>query len=609
MSHSRPHLRQAIALVAGLAVLAGLFPTRVAADPVAVFIHDVQGSGFASPLAGTEVTVEAVVVGDFQGSSGLRGFFLQEEDADADLDPDTSEGIFVFDGSFGTDVDVADGVRVTGTVRERFGETQIASVTEVTILSSGETLPAPASLDFPLTDAEREAVEGMRVEAEDLYVTDTFNLHRFGEVWLGSGGVIEQPTNELPAGPAMEALAEENMLRSILLDDGWTGSNPDPIPYLNEEGTLRLGDRASQITAVMSFGFSAYRLHPVEVVEFESLNPRPEVPDVGGDVTVASFNVLNYWTTIGCGDACRGAQTPEQLAVQTDKLVTAIIEMDADVVALQEIENPVPAGNQRNPFDPSHTPITTLVDALNKAEGSAVWAWVGPASHYNDYPIRNEIIYRIGAVVPVGQPTALAHEAFDAHNPVSGDAYGRPPLAQRFQVSGAAFTVVVNHLKSKGTPCLEPNEGLDGQGNCNLKRVEEAEALLEFVAQLQRVDGDVLVVGDMNAYMEEDPILTLETELTNLVTAYDPDPYSYNFFALFAAPFIGRGSLDHALATPSMAGQVTGTATWHINADEPRFLDWFDPSITAPGAYRSSDHDPVLIGLALDRTAGRSGTR
>ena len=83
----------------------------------AVFIHDIQGSGYESPLNGEIVTVEAVVVGDFQEndadeSRNLRGFFLQEEDADADDDLSTSEGIFVFDGSNPTvDVSIGDLVR------------------------------------------------------------------------------------------------------------------------------------------------------------------------------------------------------------------------------------------------------------------------------------------------------------------------------------------------------------------------------------------------------------------------------------------------------------------------------------------------------------------
>ena len=75
----------------------------VPTDPIGVcgdsatFIHDIQGSGLASPDVGSIREIEGVVVGDFQGSSGLNGFFVQEEDTDVDGDAATSEGIFVFD--------------------------------------------------------------------------------------------------------------------------------------------------------------------------------------------------------------------------------------------------------------------------------------------------------------------------------------------------------------------------------------------------------------------------------------------------------------------------------------------------------------------------------
>ena len=67
-------------------------------------IHDVQGPGLVSPIVGATVIIEGIVVGDFQngvaGANGdLNGFHVQEEDVDADTDPLTSEGIFVFDGS------------------------------------------------------------------------------------------------------------------------------------------------------------------------------------------------------------------------------------------------------------------------------------------------------------------------------------------------------------------------------------------------------------------------------------------------------------------------------------------------------------------------------
>ena len=130
----------------------------------------------------------------------------------------------------------------------------------------------------------------------------------------------------------------------------------------------------------------------------------------------------------------------------------------------------------------------------------------------------------------------------------------------------------------------------------------QAERVLQLVDDMIDASGDpdVIVLGDLNAYLDEDPILTLQTELVNLVRKWDKDPYSYNFFAGFAAPWIGRGLLDHAFATSSMKDQVEEVDIWHINADEPRFLDWYDTSMVAPGPYRASDHDPVIISLELD---------
>jgi hypothetical protein len=52
-----------------------------------------------------------------------------------------------------------------------------------------------------------------------------------------------------------------------------------------------------------------------------------------------------------------------------------------------------------------------------------------------------------------------------------------------------------------------------------------------------------------------------------------------------------------------IADNVTGATIWHINADEPLILDYnteFNPpGLYQPDAFRSSDHDPLLFGLAL----------
>lgn len=112
-----------------------------------------------------------------------------------------------------------------------------------------------------------------------------------------------------------------------------------------------------------------------------------------------------------------------------------------------------------------------------------------------------------------------------------------------------------------------------------------------------------LVLGDLNAYDHEDPIDALvEAGYTDLVKAENgPDAYSYVFDGQ-------KGYLDHALGDEPMLYQVAGVAPWAINADEVDLLDynmdfkspWQDANLFAPDPYRSSDHDPIVVGLALD---------
>jgi predicted extracellular nuclease len=109
------------------------FTCGTAATP----IHAIQGSGAASPMTGQTVDVEGIVVGAFQGTSKLRGFYLQEPDATWDSDPTTSEGIFVFDNNTGIAVSMGDRVRIRGTVSEFtssgtfLGNSQTSSLTEL----------------------------------------------------------------------------------------------------------------------------------------------------------------------------------------------------------------------------------------------------------------------------------------------------------------------------------------------------------------------------------------------------------------------------------------------------------------------------------------------
>jgi hypothetical protein len=183
----------------------------------------------------------------------------------------------------------------------------------------------------------------------------------------------------------------------------------------------------------------------------------------------------------------------------------------------------------------------------------------------------------------------------------------RPSLAQTFRhnASGETLTVVVNHLKSKGSACDgDPDTG-DGQGNCNQTRTRAAQALVDWLATDPTGSGDpdYLLIGDMNSYTFEDPIRAFEAGgFVNLIRReHGLSAYSYVFNG-------ESGYLDHALASPSLAPQASGATDWHINPDEPTVLDYNTEFKTAnqvttfydPGPDRSSDHDPVVVGLALN---------
>ena len=139
--------------------------------------------------------------------------------------------------------------------------------------------------------------------------------------------------------------------------------------------------------------------------------------------------------------------------------------------------------------------------------------------------------------------------------------------------NGQRFTVVVNHLKSKGSDCNavgDPDTG-DGQGNCNVTRTNAATALANWLETDPTGSGDpdFLIIGDLNSYAKEDPIKALEADgYTNLTASFHgPEAYSYVFDGQ-------SGYLDHALANAALAPQVTGVTEWHINADEPIALDY-----------------------------------
>ncbi|MFY8275287.1 ExeM/NucH family extracellular endonuclease [Pseudoalteromonas sp. SSDWG2] len=581
-------------------------PTLTCADP-ATPIHSIQGATAQSPLKGQNVVVEAVVSADFQAANQLRGFFLSSLVADDNAA--TSEGIFVYNTEF--DVNVGDIVRLSATVDEYYDATQLKDVDA--LVNCGTTDVTATEISLPVAStADLEAYEGMLVRvSQPLYVIDHYNLARYGEVGLASERLYQGTQVAMP-GDAANAHEAQNQLKQLLLDDGSTQQNPEVIPYpaggLDAYNTLRLGDSVSGLTGVLGYSFNQYRLHPTDSVQFIANNPRVASAELSahGDFKVASFNVLNYFNGDGMqGDfpTPRGADSVAEFERQQHKLVSAITALDADIIGLMEIENDGFGANSA---------LASLVNALNKATAQDRYAYVHfGTDQIGTDQITTALIYRRDRIIEKGTPAINDQGALSYGN--------RAAIAQSFQHkdSKEVITVAVAHLKSKGG--CRSAQGLDadqndGQACYNATRVAGA---TEFSAWLATKptgvnDDDIIIVGDMNAYAKEDPISAFaDAGYANVIPTLDGDTlgYSYNFQ--------GRlGSLDHALASPSLMNKVIAATDWHINADEPRVLDYNvefksdsqQASLYAPHAYRASDHDPVIVAIdAAEPVAEEAG--
>ncbi|UFH54536.1 ExeM/NucH family extracellular endonuclease [Spirosoma sp. KNUC1025] len=586
-----------------------------------VKIHDIQGNGstFNTSFSGTQ-SIEGIVTRKFLGSAKLNGFYVQEEDADADADPLTSEGIFIYDPAGLFTGNESDKVKITGTVAEFTSSasgnnsslTQLSNLIAVVNLGPG-TLPAPAVISLPVANvADLEPYEGMLVTlgaaTGNLAVTEYFQLGQYGQIVVSATGPsdvsgtdarLDQYTQyNTPSVAGYATYLAEIAKRKIILDDGSSTSYPDPILFgrgglpLSASNTLRGGDQIASITTVLDERFEGYRLQLNTGVNFLPTNARPTTPPtVGGSLKVASANVLNYFNGDGTGGGfptARGANNQNELTRQRTKVLQNLYNSGADVIGLMEVENDGYG---------SASAIQDLVNGLNTLSGTTSYTFVNPGTSISTDAITVGMIYKLGSVSVAGGPASLSTSA-------AFTLVGRQPLAQTFKqtTTGAVFTVVVNHFKSKGSSSGGDGDAdiADGQGASNGTRTRQAQDLADWLATnpTGTTDPDYLIIGDLNAYAKEDPITTLAAAgFGNLLPLTS---YSYVFDGQV-------GSLDHALATSSLASQVSGAEKWHINADEPTVLDYNtenktlaqQASLYSPDQFRSSDHDPILIGLNL----------
>ncbi|MCI0504799.1 MAG: ExeM/NucH family extracellular endonuclease [Gammaproteobacteria bacterium] len=567
-------------------------------DP-ATLIASIQGIAAESPVSGEIHTIEAVVTASFQGDDELSGFFIQEELAHEDGDTASSEGLFVFHQD--TIVEPGMLVRLSGEVQERFGQTQLASVSEIIVCDSNASHAVKsAEVRLPLESADAlEANEGMLVHLKGkLTVTDNFNLGRFGEFVVSNKERLMLPTQVVSPGMDAEVLQNENDLNRLIIDDGNNTQNAEPIVYpspeLSAHNSLRTGQRVKPIVGVLAYAFGNYRIHPTEFVRFDDNNDRPDSPNFDDNhdnrLIVASFNVENYFNGDGLGGSfptSRGADSYSEFQRQSMKLGRAIGDLGAAIIGIAELENDGYGENNA---------IASLTGVIN-THSYDEYRFINPGMDVlgND-EIAVGMIYQPDKVTPIGAAMTLEEPPFDE--------FSRQPLAQLFEVNetGMKILVVMNHFKSKGCSGAvdaDRDQG-DGQGCYNATRVQSAARLTEWLDTISPTPHKV-ILGDLNSYAQEDPVQTLEDAgYHNLMD--DDDDYSYVFEGQ-------AGVLDYALFSKSMRGMVKTVKAWHINADEPRVLDYNEEFKSATqlitlfndDPYRSSDHDPVYIVIKLKK--------
>ncbi|EHK9183898.1 ExeM/NucH family extracellular endonuclease [Vibrio vulnificus] len=497
-----------------------------------------------------------------------------------------------------------------------------------------------------------------------------------------------QPNQDHVAGSdAAKAQTAQNKDYRIVVESDEKPAN-GKIPYYPEFASdphnnyIRINDSVVGMTGVLHYSYNEFRLIPtanVTKANFVHNTPRTSSPvikesygDDGFTIKVATQNVLNYFNSpYGGHDNLfgdnRGAESQQEFERQQAKIVEAIYGLDADIVGLMEVEN--------NGFG-DFSAIRELLEAINAkyykenykdrfARESIHNRYVFVGFDKNSDQVLDQfdtvgsdaittgIIYRpskvsviAGKVIPM--PWQDAPMIVDADGkPVvdgkgelaeSGKNYQRNTVAATFRVlnTGKQLTVSVNHLKSKGSTCWDDYVGTkavddDAQGSCENFRVASTYHLGQEMA---KIGGDQIVLGDMNSYAHEDPMLVLTsnptkkalkaadyikvgnkwqfngeqgpviTQTFGFINAVDYKTpagetswsYSYNDEV---------GSLDHLLITSSLKSRLVDAVDWHINAPESTLFDYSnkykggDSNEANPfykdDAFRSSDHDSALV--------------
>jgi uncharacterized protein len=594
------------------------FSVTIQAPPIA--IHQVQGSASRSIYEGQLITTTGIVTARRPGS-----YYIQTPEGQEDADPNTSEGLLVFSAP-GT-LAVGDLVKVSGRVVEFVpnADPQSPPITELssaaaTILSRGNTLPAPAVLLSSFTSAtgnfeQLERFEGMRVRADVTAITGTAAFRRneaeeaagtstsngdFFTVLTGVQRPLREagldPTQETPVGPCCIPRFDGNPERMRVDSDGQIGAQKIEIVA---------GQTIAGLTGVLDYGFRSYTIVP---------DPQPWTPAGRGEAeavpaalpnefTVASFNVERFFDSEDDPLKDEAVLTPAAFEMRLNKASLSIRTILGlpDILGVIEIEN-----------------LSSLQALANRINGDEV-AGGRPSPEYSAHLLEGNDPggIDVGFLVKRSRVDVFSLEQ------VGADARYLPPgatntailndrpslvLEAAIRADGAIpypVTVIVNHLRSLS--------GIDGDDaeRIRFKRRAQAEFLANYIQGRQAANPSerIISVGDYNAFQFNDgyadligtiigaPTPATEVQLaspdlvnpnlTNLGNALGAQQYSFLFDG-------NAQTLDHVLVNDAALRRVVRMVYGRVNADFPESLRG-----RADRAEKLSDHDPAVAYFAL----------
>ncbi|CAM2873403.1 ExeM/NucH family extracellular endonuclease [Moritella viscosa] len=626
-------------------------------------ISQLQGEGARSPYvikkgnkrfrSDSFFTVKGVVTKLKEGRNA--GFFMQQ--IDKSMLSLASKGIFVRTADM-KNIKPDTSVCVTGFVEEYYGMTQLHLTADVIVLGDAKGV-APTNIIVAAVDANfsetLERYEGMRVRLvnmTDMRVTKPLyydrRWQRYNIILSHQQINIHPNTTAFPGSILADQHALNNKQRRLYLQ---LSGRPAYI----QSDYIRVNDKVAGVVGILQFSYGEFRLvtaDRVSKIQFTHLSDRETLPPrTTQHLRIASFNLLNYFNSIAGGANNplrhnRGAATLLALYRQETKLVKTIVTLDADFIGLMEVEN--------NGFG-ENSAVQRLLSLVNRQIKD-------PDKHYKMLQPDKSDLYRgrylgSGAITVAGfyRPSKLKHVVtrvidLPIQRSILGNAYHRPALTPTFmrerghKKENEQLTISVNHFKSKGSKCAADKQRSamlkrlknsskdraalekwqrtklklkqDRQGHCAMFRSLAASVLARSLA-LQ--GGDKIILGDLNSYPKEDPLLVLtdykqdryayykikgsahsylDQQLIDLKLDYGfgyHDPFVYENTDSWTYSFQALGRLDYILVSSDLLSDVVVKKVWHINAAESRLLNK-DKGFLNDIAF-SSDHDPLFIEL------------